>query len=154
MATKNNFSFIEEDNFEKARKKIRENKGKKIIFSGKDDDLNRKILEKEDIDTLLIKTSGKKDKSKQRDSGFDSVMAKISKKRKVNLGIYLDEIINSKGIVKTKILGRVIQNIKLCNKNNLNVKFVALKKENKRNPYDLKALGLVLGMPTRMVKDL
>ena len=46
--------LISEKTFEKARKLIRENKENSIIFSSEDDDLNRKILEKENISILLL----------------------------------------------------------------------------------------------------
>ena len=142
--------LIKETDFMKARKKIKENKEKIIIFSSNDDELNRKILEKEKIDILLINQSNRKDFQKQRNSGFNQVLAKLAKKNNVTIGINLDEIIESKN--KSEILSRVKQNIKLCNKNKLKMKFISEK--HKRNIYDLKALGLVLGMPTWMVRDL
>lgn len=149
--------IIQESDFQKARKKIRESKNKEVIFSGtgnKKDDLNRKVLEKENIDFLLINLSGRKDRMKQRDSGFNHVLAKLAKKNRVSLGINLDEILEAKTPEKkSKILGRLRQNIKLCNKNNLKMKFISVKGKRK-DPRDLKSLGLVLGMPTRMTKEI
>ena len=149
--------LIQENSFEKARKKIRENientlEGtSEIIFSSGDDELNRKVLEKEKINILLINQIGKKDFQKQRDSGFNHVLAKIAKKNNVAIGINLDEIVNFNGKVKANVLARVKQNIRLCNKNKLKIKFIG---EQKRNVYDLKSLGLVLGMPTKMISEL
>ncbi|MGD9276746.1 MAG: hypothetical protein PVJ67_06260 [Candidatus Pacearchaeota archaeon] len=145
--------IISEKTFEKARKKIRENSDKEIIFSSFDDELNRKILEKEKIDILLISLLNRQDFSKQRNSGFNQVLAKIAKKQNIVIGINLEEVINSNENEKAKILARIKQNIKLCNKNKLKMKFISPTKI-KRNIYDLKSLGLVLGMPTWMVKDL
>ena len=142
--------FIHEKDFSRARDFIRKNKDKKIIFSGDDDELNRKILEKEKINVLLLNQSGRKDRQKQRESGFDHVMAKLAKKNNVAIGINLEEIIGSHGKKKAEILARIQQNIKLCNKNNLKMIFL---KNQGRNPYDLKSLGLVLGMPTWMTKE-
>lgn len=146
--------LIEEEIFEKARKKIRESNDKEIIFSSNNDNLSRKVLEKENINILLIKQKGRKDKQKQRDSGFNLVMAKIAKKKNVKIGIYLDEIFNSSEKEKAEIIARIIQNIKICNKNKLGMKFIALNEKHERNIYDLKALGLVLGMPTTIIKHL
>ena len=143
--------IIKEDNFQRARKKIRENPGKVIIFSSNNDELIRKVLEKEKIDILLINLFGRKDRMKQRDSGFNHVLAKLAKKKNISLGINLDEIINSKPEEKSEILARVRQNIKLCNKNKLNMEFIS---SEKRDRYNLKSLGLLLGMPTRMTKNL
>ena len=161
--------LIQEKTFEKARNEIRKSKGKTIIFSSNDDDLNRKVLEKEKIDILLINLSSRKDFQKQRNSGFNHVLAKIAKKKEVIIGINLDEIIQGKGKKKSEILSRVRQNIKICNKNKLKMNFIAFNEKNKtkikdfsssakmtneRNMHDLKALGLVLEMPTWMTKEL
>ena len=142
--------LIQEKTFEKARNEIRKSKGKTIIFSSNDDELNRKILEKEKINILLLSELGRKDFQKQRNSGLNHVVAKIAKKNEVIIGINLDEIINSKGKKKSDILARVRQNIKICNKNKLKMNFLAFNEKNKRNIHDIKAFGLVLGMPTWM----
>ena len=145
-------AIIKENTFEKARKLIKENQDKIIIFSSDDDELNRKILEKLQIHILLINLAGKKDFQKQRDSGFNQVLAKIAKEKNVAIGINFDEIIQSSE--KPKILARLKQNISLCNKNKLKMKFIIQNPENQRDIYDLKSLGAVLGMPTWMVRDL
>jgi RNase P/RNase MRP subunit p30 len=144
--------LIQENDFDKARKLIKENKGKAIIFSSDNDETNRKVLEKEKIDVLLLNQAGKKDFHKQRNSGFNQVMAKTAKKNGVTIGINFDEIISSSSIMQAAILARIKQNIKICNKNKLKMKFIY--KNQKRNIFDLKSLGLVLGMPTLMIKNL
>lgn len=146
------YIIIQEDNFDKARKLIQENKDKKIIFTSNDDELNRKILEKEKINILLLNQAGRKDFSKQRNSGFNQVLAKLAKNKEVTIGINLDEIIKSGDKEKAAILARVKQNIKLCNKNKIKMKFIH--KNQKRNILDLRAFGLILGMPTWMTKGL
>jgi len=149
-----NIILIQDSDFNQIRKKIKENPNKKIIFSSDNDELNRKVLEKEKIDILLLNQAHRKDKLKQRNSGLNSVLAKIAKKNNIIIGINLDEIIESKEKQKREILARVKQNIMLCNKNNLRMEFIALKNKNKRNFYDLKSLGLVLGMPTKMISQM
>ena len=146
-----NSIIIEEDNFDKARKKIRENKGKEIIFSSNDDETNRKVLEKEVI-SILLKQKGRKDRQKQRNSGLDLVMAKLAKKKEIIIGIDYDEILDSLGNEKAEILSRIKQNVKLCNKEKLKMKFISVK--NIKDEHGLKAFGLVLGMSTGLVKDL
>ena len=143
--------LISGKDFNEIRRKIRENKGKEIVFSSPDDELNKKIMEKENINILLPVLSGRKDKSKQRDSGFNQVLAKIAKKKNVTLGIDLDEISTSSGKEKAEILARVSQNIKMCNKNKVKMKFIS---KGQKDQYDLKSLGLALGMPTWMAKEL
>ncbi|MBT4257584.1 hypothetical protein HOD88_00170 [archaeon] len=142
--------IITETNYQKLRTLLKKSE-KPIIFSSEDDDLNRKVLEKEKIDILLINQDKRKDYQKQRNSGLNQVMAKIAKKGKVTIGINLDEIINSNPKDKSLILARVKQNIFLCNKNKLNMTFI--EEKHKRNSTDLKSLGLALGMPTWMFKE-
>ena len=145
--------LIQETDFQKARKKINEAKkaGKKVAFSSNDDELNRKILEKENIDILLINLSGRKDRMKQRDSGFNHVLARAAKTKNVAIGINLDEVLSARGKEKAEIISRIRQNIKLCNKNKLKMKFISSEKQNN---YNLKSLGFVLGMPTWMTKEI
>jgi len=147
---------IQESNFTKARNLIKkqkeENPKEKVLFVSNDDDLSRKILEKTPIDILVILQSKRKDFQKQRNSGFNQVLAKIAKKNKIQIGICLDEIISSKDKQKAEILARVIQNIKICNKNKIQMQFCGC--EYPRNIYDKKSLGLILGMPTWMTKKL
>jgi len=144
--------LIQETDFQKARNRIREaeKQGKQVIFSSKDDELNRKILEKEKIDVLLLQLSDRRDKQKQRDSGFNQVMAKAAKKGDVSIGINFNEIINAGTKEKANIIARIRQNIILCNKNKLKMVFFPELKDK----YDLKSLGLVLGMPTWMTKNI
>ena len=149
------YLLIKENDFERARNEIRNRDGKKeIIFSSDDDELNRKVLEKEKIRFLLINLSGRKDGPKQRNSGFNGVMAKIAKKKNVGMGINLNEIMESEGKEKAEILARIRQNVKLCNRNDLKMKFISPDEKYEKNVRDLKSLGLVLGMPTGIVKDL
>ena len=149
-----NTILIQDIDFNKIRKKIKENPNKKIIFSSNDDELNRKVLEKEKIDVLLLNQTQRKDKFKQRNSGLNQILTKLAKKKNITIGINLDEIIESKGENKKDILARIKQNIRLCNKHKVKMNFIALEKKNKRDIYDLKSLGLVLGMPTWMIKEL
>src|SRR4030042_2595514 len=140
--------------FEEARKNIRELKSnfskEKIGFVSGDDELNRKVMEKEDINFLTISQINRKDRLKQRDSGFNQVMAKIAKKKDIVIGICLDEIINYKGKQKADIIARIKQNVEICSKNKLNMRFCG---KTERDIYGLKALGAVLGMPTWMIRN-
>lgn len=142
--------IITQTNFDKARKLIREAR-EETAFCSDDDELNRKILEKCPPHVLLLNQKNRTDFAKQRNSGLNHVMAKLCKKNNVALGIYLDEIKNESSKQKAKILARIQQNIALVKKNNLAITFFS---KNKIDSYNLKALGLVLGMNTKMVKTL
>jgi len=143
--------ILTQSNFNKLKNEVKKNKEKQIIFSGNDDELNRKVLEKLPVQILLVNLARRKDRMKQRDSGFNQVMAKLAKKKDIIIGINLDEIIKSEKKQKAEILARARQNINLCNKNKVKMKFISAKE--KKDSYDLKSLGLILGMPTWMTKD-
>lgn len=149
--------LITQINFNKLREEVKKTKSesKIIIYSSEDDELNRKVIEKLPINILLINQKNRKDFQKQRNSGFNQVMAKECKKKNITLGINLDEIIEERNLkTKSEIFARIKQNIFLCNKNKVKMKFINQKQANSRNIYDLKSLGLVLGMPTWMTKEL
>jgi len=142
--------ILTQKNFTKLKEEIKLNKVKTIIFSSEDDDLNRKVIEKLPIQILLINLSNRKDFQKQRNSGFNQVMAKVAKKNNITIGINLDEIIEERNLKKkSELFARLRQNIMLCNKNKVKMKFIVNK--NKRNPHELKSLGATLGMPTWMI---
>lgn len=144
--------ILTQTNFNKLKDEVKKNKEKNLIFNSEDDNLNRKVLEKLPIQTLLINLSKRKDFQKQRNSGFNHVLAKIAKKKNISIGIDLDEIIESSGKKKAEIISRIIQNIMVCNKNKIQMNFVS--KKYSKNLYDLKSLGLILGMPTWMTSSL
>lgn len=138
-----------EKEFNKLKNIIKKEKEIKIYFS-QDDELNRKVAEKLPIRVLLISLENRKDFLKQKNSGLNQVLAKIMKKKEIRLGIFIDEIIDSKE--KEKILGRLKQNIFLCKKENLNISFI--EKNNKREIQELKALLSVLKAPTKMISQI
>jgi len=140
--------------FEKIKKSILGSKSDLVVFTSLDDDLNRRVMEKLKIDILLISHVGRKDFSKQRNSGLNHVLANIAKKNNIKIGINLDEIIEMSSFELSEVISRIRQNIVLCSKSKVAMKFVFSKSFNERNVYSLKSLGLVLGMPTWMIKGL
>ncbi|MFH1917894.1 MAG: hypothetical protein ABIJ14_02200, partial [Nanoarchaeota archaeon] len=67
-------TILTETNFSKLKTTVNKNKGKTIIFSSDSDELNRQVLEKLQIDVLLLNQSERKDFQKQRNSGFNQVL--------------------------------------------------------------------------------
>jgi RNase P/RNase MRP subunit p30 len=151
MKNKEYFEILREKNFNKLKEQVKKVRlsGKNVVFYTEDDEYNRKVSEKLDVDFLIIPLSERRDYMKQRNSGFNEVLAKIFKKRNISLGVDFKEILSSKD--KEKILGRLRQNVVLCNKNKIQIRFFNIET---RDEKSLKSLGLVLGMPTWMVKDL
>lgn len=139
--------IIKEKNFSKLKELVKSNKGKEIVFVSGDDDLNRKVLEKLDIDVLVVLLDARRDFMKQRNSGLNEIMIKLMKKNKTSLGVLVDEIIFSKN--KEKILSRLKQNIDLCKRQEVKMVFVQNKVD--VDERSLKSLLSVLGAATNIV---
>jgi len=148
--------FLTEKNFNRLKIEIeksrKEHPESEIIFSSDDDEINRQVLEKAKINILLLPLSKRKDFSKQRNSGLNTVLVNIAKKNNVEIGIDLEELFSQEKKQKAEILSRITQNINLCKKGKVQIKFIS--KNKKVDPYLLKSLGLVLGMPTWMIKNI
>ena len=87
-----------------------------VIVSGNGDvKRNREIVEASP-DVLLSPSLGKRDFMKERNSGLDHIICKIAAKNKVAIGIHFNEILYASEKQRAVILGRIMQNIKLCRK--------------------------------------
>jgi RNase P/RNase MRP subunit p30 len=109
--------IINTSDMNQARKQIQELKkeNKQIIVQAQDNKFNRKILENKDIDLFLSpELHDRKERLKQRDSGLNEFMCKLAKKNNIKIGINIKEIKKLDKKQKSKILARIIQNIKLC----------------------------------------
>ncbi|MFH1365537.1 MAG: hypothetical protein ABIH28_03065 [archaeon] len=150
------YVFLTEKNFSRLKAEIakirNKNPASRIVFSSEDDELNRQVLEKAKIDLLLLPLLQRRDFSKQRNSGFNMVLANIAKKNKIEIGIDLDELNSESKKIKSEILARIIQNIALCKKKKIMMKFIS--KKGKMNEYLVKSLGSSLGMPPWMTKNI
>ncbi len=123
------------------------------IILGENENSIRKAAENKEIDILLIQDSKAKDKLSSRDSGLNQVICKLAHENKIAIGFSFSEILKSKE--KHKILGRIMQNIRLCRK--YKVKMVlasfANNKWEMRSPKDLFSFGIVLGMTGKEAND-
>ena len=138
-----NNMIIKEKNIERTKQLIRNirESDKPIIVAAQDDDYNRKILEYGKFDLLLNVENGlRKDSLRQIDSGYNHVLAAISAKNKVSLGVDIDKIkhLDKKGMAI--ILSRLIQNIKICRKKE--VKILAIGYRDKKDALSfMQSLG-------------
>ena len=124
--------MINTENLEQAKnliKKAVEAKENPIIVKAQNPEFNRKILEygKSDILLSIESTVRNKDTSKNLDSGFNHVLAKIAAKNNIALGIDLKEIQNLEKKEKATLLSKIIQNIKLCRKAKAKIKLLNYK---------------------------
>jgi len=146
------FELINETNFEKARRAVDLTiKDKKLpVVVARDDNFNRKVLEKTELKYLLfVNFKDRKDKLKQRDSGLNEVMCKIASKRGIIIGFDFSEILKLQGKELAWYLARVRQNIILCKKFKVPVVLFNIYGLNKK---DLFSFLISLGMSTNMAK--
>ena len=144
-------NLISEQNPETARKEIDKTakSGKLAVVQGSTIEYNRKILENKKVKALVLRHKGQKDSLKERGSGLNQVLAKIARDAGKTILIDFKEIINSEGIEKAKIVGRLMQNIMLLKK--YNVKTGIINKQGRDN-YDLFSFLLTLGADTKFAK--
>ena len=151
-------NFIEENNYEDARKKIDKllKLTNLIIVQGRDEEFNRKVLENKKVKILLDSENTNKEANLlQRNSGLNHVLCKIAKENNIIIGINLQEIVKREGKERADYLAKVMQNVMLCKKykSKMLMTTFANSENELRNSYDMKALCLVLGMDTKMAKE-
>jgi RNase P/RNase MRP subunit p30 len=146
-----NLIKIDVSNVNEARKIIESlfKQGKKVVICAKDDDFNRKILESGKIELIYgFESFSRKNKLKQRDSGLNHILCKITRENNIKIGIDFSDLLKRKEFDMADYIGKVIQNIKLCNKNN--VKMVLI--NNRLSKNSVYSILSTLGMPTNMIK--
>ncbi|MFZ5955250.1 MAG: RNase P subunit p30 family protein [Nanoarchaeota archaeon] len=131
---------------------------KLIAVLARDNEHNRRMLETCKINYLVFPEGNyieKKDTLRQRDSGLNHVLAKIAKENNISIVINFSEVLKWNEIERAKILGRIMQNIRICRKVRCKIKIAtfAESKEQLRNVYDLKAFAFSLGMSSQQAND-
>ena len=125
-------------------------KNKKAFIAVKSSNNDREIMEKSKADMIFsFEDSVKRDFIHQRASGLNHILCKSAKENNVAVGFSLGSILNSEK--KHTILGRIIQNIKMCRK--FRVKTIiasfAEKPFEMRSVHDLRSLFEILGSKTQ-----
>lgn len=144
--------IINTQDLNQARKEIQafKKQNKEIIVKSQDDTFNRKILENKDVDIFLSpELHNRKEKLKQRDSGLNEFLCKLAKKNNIKIGIDIAEIKKLEKKEKSKILSRIIQNIRLCNRTKTQI---ILFPKTKHKKQDILSFFLTLKGSTEQAK--
>lgn len=126
----------------------------KIIF-GNNDETNRKAVESKSIDILMSPEKKRyKDFMKSRNSGLNQVLCKLAFQNKVAIGFNFNEVLLLKDFERADLLGRMMFNVKLCNKYKVKMIVCNSIKNNEeiRSESDLESFARVLGMKNSSVK--
>ena len=121
-------------------------KNKKVFVAVRSSNNDREIMEKSKADMVFsFEESPKKDFIHQRASGLNHILCKLAKENNITIGFSLSSILNSKN--KQVVLGRIMQNIKLCRKFRVKtaVASFAQKPFEMRGSHDLRSLFEILG---------
>jgi len=134
---------------------LRGKKDKRLIFVRARDDLfNRRMIETCQINALVsLELNKEKDTLKQRNSGFNHVIAKEAAKKGISIIINFSELEKLDKKEKAKTLAKIIQNINICKKNKSNIKIASFAKDKSelKNEVQLKAFLFSLGASSQQV---
>ena len=120
-----------------------------ILIHGGNDQINRAASECHEVDVLCHpEMDAKKDFIHQKNSGIDQIITKLMAERYIALELNFSEILDSHGVVRSQILGRMRQNVMLARKYNtpMIITSGARDKWDLRSPRELMAIGRMLGM--------
>lgn len=117
---------------------------------------NRHVLEKTKTDLLFdLENHRERDFMHSRNSSLNQVMCKIAKKKDMMIGFSFSSILNSNEMLRTQILGRMKQNIRLCRKYKVKMVFASFtsKPYEMRSYHDLISFAVTLGMHPKEAKE-
>ncbi len=120
--------LITETKVEKAKQLVKKSQDTRlIIVQSQSPNYNRSLIEYGKFDYLLFPETptelrNKKDRIKQLDLGFSSVIGRIATKNKVSLLIDLESIRKLETKQKALVLGRLKEIIKIARKTKTNIK--------------------------------
>lgn len=120
-----------------------------ILVKGGGDEINRSAAECWEVDILCHPEKlVERDFMKQRNSGMDHVMAKLMAERLIGIEFNFSEILNSYGMLRSQILGRMHQNVMLARKYKALMILTSGARDRwgLRAPRELLAIGKMLGM--------
>jgi len=127
-------------------------KNKIIIVIGQDDEINRIVLEDKRV-SMLLSPEGKrkKDSMHARNSGLNHVLCSLASKNDIAIGIDYSEFKKMKGKDAANHLGRVMQNVRLCNQYHAPMVLASFAKK-PSSVYELRSFALSIGMTTDQAK--
>ena len=145
------FFLVEGKNRKQVAKEIRERKKRKLMVVVKpaNEEILRFVLEKTEADMVFgQELVNPEDSMHFRRGGLDQVICKIAANRKKIVGFSFREILDSEGKERSKLIGRMMFNVKLCKKYGVRV-FLGNFSEDRwemRGKHELKAFERILNL--------
>ncbi len=118
--------------------------------------LNREVLENKRADILISAESyGGVDTTHFRNSGLNQVLCKLAFKNGIAIAFNFNDILKTKGAERSLLLGRMMQNVRLCRKyeNKMIIASFASNKYELKSASDLISFGITMGMTPKEAKE-
>ncbi len=112
-------------------------------------DQDRPVLERGSADVLFgAESTQPKDYAHQRGAGLNHVMCELAHKNKVAIGFSFADILATFGSKRAQVLGRMMQNIRLCRKYKTTMLIGSFAHDpwKMRAPHDMQSFFITLGM--------
>lgn len=117
-----------------------------LVRSSPDD---REVIERKCPQMIFeLENQRRKDPMHLKNSGLNQVLCALLGKNRISVGLSLHLVLTSTTQQKIRILGRMIQNIRLCKKYKVETMFASFAKSpmQMRNPHDMEAFSRCLGL--------
>ena len=124
------------------------------FVAAKSSDSDRDVMEKVYADLIFsLEEASRKDFMHQRGSGLGNILAKLAHDNSVSIGFSISSLLNSKN--KNMIMGRMMQNIRLCRKykTKMVIASFATSPYQMRSPHDIISMFSLFGMAQQEAKD-
>lgn len=125
-------------------------------FAVEADDMARAYLESGNVRIVYnFELGQKRDFMHHRASGLNHILCTIARDKKKTIGFAFSTILNSHGTAQAQLIGRVMQNIRLCRKFRVRMFIGSFAKSpyEMRAPRDLGAFFQAIGMTGKEVKE-
>ena len=105
---------------------------KKTFVAAKSSDKDREVIEKSKADLIFdLEENPRRDAMHQRISGLNHILCRLAHENNVSVGLSLSSVLNSEK--KPVIIGRMMQNIRLCRKFKAKIVIAS-------DPYEMRSL--------------
>ena len=125
-----------------------------IISEAKDEKYNRNILEKGKINIIFnIENQTGQDFIHHRNSGLNHIICKAASESNSAIGVSFSNLLNQKS--KSRLIGRINQNISLCKKYKTKIVLASFAKDPSelRSPTDLRSFLISIGTNNLVAKE-
>ncbi len=126
-----------------------------VVINGGEELVNRFAVEQHNLILVHPENHSKEDSLHNRNSGLNSVLCNLARRHNVTIGFSFSILLGCKGLGRSKLLGRMRQNVRLCRKYKVRMRLgsFATSSWQLRSDDCLWSFGRVIGMTPGEVKS-